>query len=266
MKAFGSGDSVHLLPELHRTDYSYAFRTIPEESTDRYVRVERVISDRLEAFDLLRLAPHIQLFIGVGGCVGAGKSTVAKLLEEKGVYVATSHGLVADDLRAKGFVNPEMRELLQSHGSHVGRLAPTAWVNGLIGKVNSQNKPVAVWDGIRFPHDPILSRLAAGGRYFLDRKANTMNLVEKGRFEMIFVDADHDKRQKLYLSRARVGDGRTEEMFHRQEFADERIFMLTETSYLRDHLINNAGGIGDLIKKVDTLWNQMLQSRGIILC
>ena len=257
-----AGGKWHLV-DLENTRHSYNFRVAGESET--YYGIERLHDGEIvQKLELLKLAPHIKLFIGLMSTPGAGKSSVAKLLEQKGAYVATSHGKVSSALEAMGCDEFNERDALQGLGSYMGANYPTTWVNMLIEEFNVQQKEVVVWDGVRFPHDVVLPRIAAGGIYAANETGHYLDVKSKGRFESVLVDADERIRAERSRKRGRPGDPKGLADFYRQDFNDRRVFMFDVTRGMAEHTIQNNGTDEELAGKFNELWRDLRRSHNSI--
>ena len=256
-----AGGKWHLV-DLGETKYSYNFRVVGEEGD--YYLIERIFDGEVvQKLKLLKLAPHIKLFIGLMSTPGAGKSSVAAILGSLGVNFATSHKRVSDALKDLGVDEYDERDALQGLGSYLGANYPVVWINQLIKGFNEQEKEVVIWDGMRFPHDVILSRIAAGGKYSTDDSSKYAFLKENGRFEAILVDADEKIRSERSKTRARPGDPTGLADFYRQDFNDRRVFLFDITRGMASIHIENSGTSSELLAKVNYVWQELCKTYGI---
>lgn len=245
-----------LLLDLGAAGYSYNFHVVNETKT--HYSLERLFDGEvIQKLQLLKLAPHVKLFIGLMSTPGAGKSSVAKILEEEGAYIATSHVKVAAALNAMECDEFNERDALQGLGSYMGLNYPITWVNMMIKEFNAQKKEVVVWDGVRFPHDVILPRISAGGVYVANETGHYFNVRSKGRFETILVDADEHIRAKRSKQRGRPGDPAGLADFFRQDFNDRKVFMFDVTRGMADQLIKNNLDSDDLACRVRAMWKEL---------
>ena len=202
MPQLDTGDSPWPMFYLIKCIYPNRFVVLGQDS--KYVYVGRMLNHRDEVIQPLKvrkLAPHIKLLIGLAGTIGSGKSVASELLAKLGAHVKSSHSSVAGLLRYLDIDQSESREALQSAGSFFGVAYPTTWVNRMIRYFNSQEAEVGVWDGVRFPHDIILSRIAAGD-YTLDPVSGTY-VLKATRFHPVLIDADEKTRESRLGSRKR---------------------------------------------------------------
>ena len=253
-----AGGKWHLV-DLGNTRYSYNFNILGE--TEAHYKLKRLFDgEAVQRLELLKLAPHIKLFIGLMSTPGAGKSSVATLLEQKGAYIATSHGKVSTALEAMGCDESNERDALQGLGSYIGANYPTTWANMLIREFNSQQKEVVVWDGVRFPHDVVLPRIAAGGTYAANETGHYLDVKNRGRFESVLVDADEHIRAERSRKRSRPGDPEGLADFYRQDFNDRKVFLFDVTRGMAGHTIQNNGTDGELASRVNELWRDLRTS------
>lgn len=258
-----AGGKWHLL-DLGTTRYSYNFRVAGETAT--HYQLEKLFDGEIiQTLELLKLAPHIKLFVGLMSTPGAGKSSVAKLLEREGAYVTASHGKVSAALEGMGCDESNERDALQGLGSYMGMNYPTTWVNMLIKEFNAQEKEVVVWDGGRFPHDIVLPRIAAGGSYVANKKGHYLNVKDRGRFESILVDADEHIRAERSRKRGRPGDPEGLDDFYRQDFNDRKVFLFDVTRRMADYTIKNNLDERDLASRIAGLWRDLCKSHGVRL-
>ena len=253
-----AGGKWHLL-DLGTTRYSYNFHILGE--TETHYQLERLFDgEAVQRLELLKLAPHVKLFLGLMSTPGAGKSSVAKLLENEGAYIATSHGKVSAALEAMGCDEFNERDALQGLGSYMGLNYATTWVNMLIKEFNAQKKEVVVWDGVRFPHDVVLPRIATGGTYAANETGHYLDVKNRGRFESVLVDADEHIRAERSRKRSRPGDPEGLADFYRQDFNDRKVFLFDVTRGMAGHTIQNNGTDGELASRVNELWRDLRTS------
>ncbi|WP_376704195.1 DUF429 domain-containing protein [Mesorhizobium sp. ISC25] len=126
------------------------------------------------------------IIIGISGPIAAGKTTVARALEEMG-FAYTRFSLVIDDeLNARG--QPLDRNHRQALGNEINRAGKQRWLaERTLSRVG--DAAAIVVDGLRFPEDHAFLAERAGGSYV-----------------HVFVDADERKRRTRYLARAADGD------------------------------------------------------------
>ncbi len=266
-----SGGRWHLV-DLAATRYSYNFRVASE--TETHYKIERLFDGEVvQRMNLLKLSPHIHTFIGLMATPGAGKSSVADLLEKKGGLFYTSHKEVADVLKTLDVDEHEERDALQGLGSYLGANYPVVWVNQIIRKANETKHSLgwgdhpwffAGWDSIRFPSDLILMRIAAGGSYVADETGHYVVLKDKGRFEVILVDADEHIRAKRSKKRARPGDPIGLVDYHRQEQNDRKVFLFDIARSMADHVVENNSTEDELAKRIDELWELFKKTHPIV--
>ncbi len=245
-----------LLVDTRSTTYSYRF-TVAEDKGDYLVVKQHLSTGNTQEMNLVKLASHIKLYVGLMGTKGSGKGTVGRFLEGKGAAVVTSHSVVAGILRQLGI--PEYRDSLQGLGNYLGLNWPVVWVNEIIKQCNKSGKSIVVFDGVRFPHDVVLPRLAAGGKYGFGPDSYT--LVEKGRAENVLVDADERIRRERITNRGNQS-GRVEDLFgyssfREQEFNEFKVFWFDLTMTMADHVVTNNDTEGELVDKIKTVWDDM---------
>ena len=180
-------------------------------------------------------------------------------LKEKGVFVQSTHAITANVLQK--LYMPESRDSLQGIGSYLGLNWPVVWVNQVINACNNSGAEFVAFNGVRFPSDLILSRLAAGGQYSYSSsgaRETDVSCNKLGRARFLLVDADEAIRYKRMLGRNRVGDGQTKSEFYHQQFNEMLIFWVDKTMTLVDHIITNNNTIEVLNNKVDVLWDEMI--------
>ncbi len=233
-----AGGRWHLI-DLYNAYYSSSFHIAGH--TDTHVIIDRLYeTGGRQRMHMLKLAPHIKLFIVLMSEPGAGKSSVAQLLAQKGAYFVSSHSRVSNALKLLEIDESEERDALQGLGSYLGANYPVVWINKIISEFNSQKSEVVVWDGGRFPHDVKLPKLAYGEKV-----------------KSILVAADPGLRAVRTIGRAREGDPAAHEEFLRQDANDDKVFMFKITKGLSDYTIYNNGTEPELLVKVDALWAQL---------
>lgn len=126
------------------------------------------------------------IIIGISGPIAAGKTTLARALEELG-FAYTRFSLVIDEeLKNRG--KPLDRHHRQALGDEINRTGRQRWLAeqtlSRVGDVSS-----IVVDGLRFPEDHAFLAERAGGSY-----------------AHVFVDADENIRRERYALRADDGD------------------------------------------------------------
>ncbi|MER9223162.1 DUF429 domain-containing protein [Mesorhizobium sp. M0644] len=126
------------------------------------------------------------IIIGISGPIAAGKTTLARALEEMG-FAYTRFSLVIDqELENRG--QPLDRHHRQALGDEINRTGRQRWLaERTLSRVGAAQAIVV--DGLRFPEDHAYLAEQAGGSYV-----------------HVFVDADESIRRNRYAMRAADGD------------------------------------------------------------
>jgi predicted nuclease with RNAse H fold/dephospho-CoA kinase len=126
------------------------------------------------------------IIIGISGPMAAGKTTLARALEELG-FAYTRFSLVIDEeLQSRG--QPLDRHHRQALGDEINRTGRQRWLaERTLSRVGSASAIVV--DGLRFSEDHAVLAERAGGSYV-----------------HVFVDADENTRRGRYVLRAADGD------------------------------------------------------------
>ncbi len=126
------------------------------------------------------------IIIGISGPIAAGKTTLARVLEDMG-FAYTRFSLVIDEeLAYRG--QPLDRHHRQALGDEINRTGRQRWLaERTVARVGAA--PAIVVDGLRFPEDHAYLAEQAGGSYV-----------------HVYVDADESIRRDRYTIRATDGD------------------------------------------------------------
>jgi dephospho-CoA kinase len=163
--------------------------------------------------------------IGVSGCIGSGKSTVAKYLEEKG-YISCRFSQIPENMLKER--NEEIcRSDLQEIGNEIHNSQGQRWLaKKLIEKI--QHDKNIVIDGLRFPEDHAL-------------------MVET--FGPSFMHLHIDTPFKLLDPR--IKDREIEDIPLNKSIKNPIEFMVNDLKKLSSHIISNDEDLPHLYEQVD---------------
>ena len=198
------------------------------------------------------------LLVGLTGGIGAGKSTVARLLAERGAIVIDADSIVRE-LQQPGtdvfgaIVDRFGDQIVASDGSldrerladivfrdEDARSALNAIVHPAVYAVMAE-RIAAVKDGDRVVvlDIPLLAEAGGGGG---------MDLV-------VVVEADEDARVARVVAERGLADEDVRARMAAQASSDQR-------QALADVVVRNNGSTDDLRAQVDELWERLLERRG----
>lgn len=178
-----------------------------------------------------------RLILGLSGTNGAGKGTVACLLEERGFEVHSLSDVIRDALRGRGEV--ESRERMVAEGRALRAVhGPGALALRILERVD-ESRDVAV-DSIRHPAEVEALRSA------------------RPAFRLVWIDAPETLRFERIRARGRSGDPTSLEEFQRLEAVElesesESGQKLLGVRDLRDFEIDNRGGLDTLRDRVEAI-------------
>lgn len=186
--------------------------------------------------------------VALTGGIGSGKSTVARLLEERGAVVIDADA-IAREIVAPG--QPALRDIVERFGDAV--LLPDGSLDrqGLAGVVFGNPEALADLNAITHP------RIAARSAELLQLAPpdcvvvyDMPLLVEQGALEgwdsVVVVDAPDDVRLERLVSR---GMDRSDALRRMAAQATR-----TERLAVADHVVDNAADLDGLARQVDALW------------
>lgn len=176
----------------------------------------------------------IKQIIALTGPIRAGKSSVLKLLEEKGYRGYKFSDLINKEIEKRG--EKIQRRLQQEVGNEFRkRFGGNYWAKEILKIAKKDKSKYIVVDGIRNP-DEI--------KYLKDR----------GAF-IIGINADYETRKKRYLTNLKISDPKSKKEFDRIEKKDrgikEEYFgqQVSESLKLADVVIINNWDNLDLLRK-----------------
>ncbi len=193
------------------------------------------------------------IVVGLTGGIGAGKSTVSKLLAERGAAIVDADQ-IARDLQAPG--SPVLNQMAEQFGSHIISDDGSLDRGAVATIVFSDEQALKDLNGIVHP------AMQAEIKRQIDLNADTDRIVvldfpllgenpRKGLAATVVVDVDYD----LAVERA-VGRGMDE--------ADVRNRISSQISREKrletaTHVIENGGALVDLERQIDELWPELLE-------
>lgn len=197
------------------------------------------------------------LVVGITGSIGAGKTTLALVLEEKGVEVLDAD-LIAHEVTEPQ--SPVWREVVDEFGESVlgknkeidrKKLAEIVFANS--EKLEALNRIV---------HPRVIERVNSKLKELRKEKPNTIAvidaplLIEAGMKEMLDLLVVVVTKEELRLART-AGLGLTAvEMRNR----NEKQMPQEEKARYADYVIENEGSLEELKQKAENLW-QVLQKK-----
>jgi dephospho-CoA kinase len=193
------------------------------------------------------------LLVGLTGGIGSGKTTVARMLEERGAVV-----LDADEFARLALApgTPEFDRVVEAFGSAVlasdGSLDRSALAGVVFGDEEARRTLEAI------VHPEVMRRfLAAVGRYRETGRVvvYVVPLLVERRLEEMFdvvvtVSAEEDRRVS-WASRSRRTSPDDIRVRARVQATDE------DRERVADHVLRNDGTIADLERAVDRVWPEL---------
>lgn len=199
------------------------------------------------------------LVVGITGSIGAGKTTLASMLKEKGAEVLDAD-LIAHE--AMELQSPAWQEVVDEFGESVlgknkeidrKKLAEIVFANS--EKLEALNRIV---------HPRVIERVNSKLKELRKEKPNTIAvidaplLIEAGMKEMLDLLVVVVTKEELRLARA-AGLGLTAvEMRNR----NEKQMPQEEKARYADYIIENEGGLEELRRKADDLWEVLRKKLG----
>jgi dephospho-CoA kinase len=192
--------------------------------------------------------------IGLTGSMGSGKSTVAKILIQKGVPV-----YFADDSAKRLMI--ENMELMDAITSEFGE---GVYMNGVLQRAElakrafSSSEATARINALVHPavHDDFVRWHQKQKAVYVIREAAI--LFESGTYEncdsIILVEASLDNRVQRVKSRSKLNEEQIKQRMSHQMPQAKKRSMLTE----KDYIIENDQSLMDLNKQVDFLHESLL--------
>ncbi len=175
------------------------------------------------------------IIIGLTGRNGAGKTTAAKYLQQKGFYCLSLSDVIREEARKRGI--EETRENLIALGNELREKYGVSALADLTAAKLEPNKNYAV-DSVRHPAEAMALKKASG------------------QCSLFHVFAPVEIRFKRTLARKRPGDPQTLKEFIRleeQEFQSSNVAaqQLLETERMADRLIENTGAPEEFQENLD---------------
>lgn len=197
------------------------------------------------------------LVVGITGSIGAGKTTLASMLKEKGAEVLDADLIAHEAMEPQ---SPAWQEVVDEFGESVlgknkeidrKKLAEIVFANS--EKLKALNRIV---------HPRVIERVNSKLKELRKEKPNTIAvidaplLIEAGMKEMLDLLMVVVTKEELRLARA-AGLGLTAvEMRNR----NEKQMPQGEKARYADYIIENEGGLEELKQKAEDLW-QILQKK-----
>ncbi|MFK7918965.1 MAG: dephospho-CoA kinase [Ilumatobacter sp.] len=191
------------------------------------------------------------IVVGLTGGIGAGKSTVSKLLAERGAAIVDADQ-IARDLQAPG--TPVVLAMAERFGEHILD-ENDALIRPEVAKiVFSDEQALKDLNGIVHP------AMQAEIQRQIDLNADTDRLVvldfpllgenpRKGLAATIVVDVDYDTAVERAVGRGMDADD-VRNRINSQLSREKRLETAT-------HVIDNGGDLVDLVAQVDRLWGEL---------
>ena len=193
------------------------------------------------------------IVVGLTGGIGAGKSTVSKLLAERGAAIVDADE-IARDLQAPGA--PVVLAMAERFGDHIID-ADGALIRPEVAKiVFSDERALKDLNGIVHP------AMQAEIQRQIDAHADTDRLVvldfpllgenpRKGLAATIVVDIPYDLAVQRVVEFRGMSHEDAQNRINSQISREQRLETAT-------HVIDNSGDLVDLVAQVDRLWDQLI--------
>lgn len=200
------------------------------------------------------------LLVGVTGGIGAGKSTVSTLLEERGAVIVDADR-IARDLQAPG--SPVLDRMAERFGAHIirddGSLDRAAVAGIVFGDSDEAKQALADLNGIVHP------AMQHEIQRQIDAEADTDRIVvldfpllgENPRSDVaatIVVDVPVDVAVERLVEFRGMDDDDARKRIASQIGRDERLARAT-------HVVDNSGDLDQLRAEVDALWASLEELR-----
>lgn len=193
------------------------------------------------------------ILVGLTGGIGAGKSTVSKLLAERGAAIVDADQ-IARDLQAPG--SPVLDQMAERFGAHIINDDGSLDRGAVASIVFSDKAALKDLNGIVHPamHTEIQSQI--------DAHLGTDRLVvldfpllgenpRKGLAATIVVDIPYDLAVVRAVDRG-MDEADVRNRIDSQISRDKRLESAT-------HVVDNSGGLDDLNRQVAELWPQLME-------
>jgi dephospho-CoA kinase len=193
------------------------------------------------------------IVVGLTGGIGAGKSTVSKLLSERGAAIVDADQ-IARDLQAPG--SPVLGSMADRFGAHIISEDGSLDRGAVASIVFSDEQALKDLNGIVHP------AMQAEIKRQIDLNADTDRLVvldfpllgenpRKGLGATIVVDVDYDVAVERAAGRG-MDEADVRNRINSQISREKRLETAT-------HIIENGGALVDLERQIDDLWPELLE-------
>ncbi|MGD2175215.1 MAG: dephospho-CoA kinase [Candidatus Brocadiaceae bacterium] len=198
--------------------------------------------------------------VGILGGVASGKSTIARLLAERGAAVVDADEIGHEVLRLRAVREAVIGEFGAEVLDETGDISRSRLAERVFGdnaRVRKLNRIV---------HPPILRRIR--GRIRNLKQENAVPLIVLDAALLAETDLHRDLCQSLLFvaapeetrrQRAREGRDMSSEQFSRRSEAQMAV---REKRKLADFVVDNSGSLEELEQEVDELWPELCKTAG----